>query len=324
MAFGSQLWWGNSCLVFKLLLKKICEGLRLSGFMHVSVHMGSIFMYMHKHSCGSLYCTVGRKGQHPDLRKISHLSSQYSERFCHLSLILIPLSLAWPCKEYRRTPVSFSYAAAERKKVTWRMVSFSLCCIFRPPYGSAYKCIERATISATVLTWNIGFGAYNPLLHDKHSINTWWKKRQMVTKKILQSLQFVHLLAKVAQKEDATNTEASIFWICLDIALPYSACSFMHKADVPPLTITHLCQHSSSYIYVIRQGNLRKSRKMSSRVVSCNELWVLLECLGDDVILSTSTTSSKHPLINWKPRNLYRILNETYIIAQHKKDNNYL
>lgn len=177
MAFGSQLWWGNSCLVFKLLLEKICEGLRLSGFMHVSVHMGSIFMYMHKHSCGSLYCTVGRKGQHPDLRKISHLSSQYSERFCHLSLILIPLSLAWPCKEYRRTPVSFSYAAAERKKVTWRMVSFSLCCIFRPPYGSAYKCIERATISATVLTWNIGFGAYIQLLHDKHSINTWWKKK---------------------------------------------------------------------------------------------------------------------------------------------------
>lgn len=148
----------------------------------------------------------------------------------------------------------------------------------------------------------------------------------MVTKKFLQSLQFFPLLAKVAQIEDAINTEANIFWICLDIALPYSACSFMHKADVPPLTITRLCQHSSSYIYiyVIRQGNLRKSRKMSSRVVSCNELWVLLECLGDDVILSTSTTSSKHPLINWKPRNLYRILNETYIIAQHKKDNNYL
>lgn len=266
MAFGSQLWWGNSCLVFKLLLEKICEGLRLSGFMHVSVHMGSIFMYMHKHSCGSLYCTVGRKGQHPDLRKISHLSSQYSERFCHLSLILIPLSLAWPCKEYRRTPVSFSYAAAERKKVIWRMVSFSLCCIFRPPYGSAYKCIERATISATVLTWNIGFGAYIQLLHDKHSINTWWKKRQMVTKKILQSLQFVHLLAKVAQKEDATNTEASIFlnmsWH--SIAL-FSL--FFHAQSRRATTHNYTPLSTQQLIYIRHQTG--KPQKKQKNVISC-------------------------------------------------------
>lgn len=145
------------------------------------------------------------------------------------------------------------------------MVSFSLCCIFRPPYGSAHKCIERATISATVLTWNIGFGVYIQLLHDKHSINTWWKKRQMVTKKILQSLQFFHLLAKMAQRGDATNTEANIFWICLDIALPYSACSFMHKADVPPLTITRLCQHSSSYTHARTHTHTSSDRETSEK-----------------------------------------------------------
>lgn len=158
------------------------------------------------------------------------------------------------------------------------MVSFSLCSIFRPPYGSAHKCVERATISATVPTWNIGFGVYVQLLHEKNSINTWWKKRQMATKKFLQSLQFFHILAKVAQREDATNTEANVFWICPDIALPDSACSFMHKADVPPLTITHLCKHSGSYTYT------SSDRETSEKAEKCHP--VLLAAMNYECCLS--------------------------------------
>lgn len=93
----------------------VCECQHLK----VCVHVGSIFVYMHKHLCGLLYCTVGRKGQHPDSHQISHLLSQHRRPSCHLSIVLIPLSLSWPCIECGRTRVSSGWVTSRRKRSYW-------------------------------------------------------------------------------------------------------------------------------------------------------------------------------------------------------------
>lgn len=155
------------------------------------------------------------------------------------------------------------------------MVSFSLCCIFRPPYGSAHKCIERATISATVLTWNIYFDVYIQLLHDKHSQV---KKKTDGYKKVSAKLTIFPPFGKGGTKRRCNKHWRKYFWICLNIALPDSACSFLHKADMPPLTITRLCQHSSSYIYT------SSDRETSEKAEKCH--LVLLAAMNYQCCLS--------------------------------------
>lgn len=44
-----------------VFLKRAWEG---SG-LNMCVHVGSVFVYMHRLLCGLLYCTVGRKGHGP-------------------------------------------------------------------------------------------------------------------------------------------------------------------------------------------------------------------------------------------------------------------
>lgn len=58
---GLKRFWDTSCALPKYPLVLVCEAARSN----VRVRMRSIFVYMHKHTCGLLYCSVGRKGHGP-------------------------------------------------------------------------------------------------------------------------------------------------------------------------------------------------------------------------------------------------------------------